>query len=429
MKLKKTNVLVYGLGKSGLASINFLLMKKARVYVYDDLVKVDIENVIYIDESFDFSCLDYVVVSPGVYKGKIIERVKLLQIPIINELELASVFFKGKMIAITGTNGKTTSITLLGEIFKKAGISCVVCGNIGQPIVSFYDTDNKNSVYLIEVSSFQLEYAKSFKPYISCILNIGKDHLDRHETVENYERIKFSIAKNQTSKEYVVLNEALHKRSENYNLQAKKLFYMKYDCYLKEDMIFYKDTPVCNKKYIKLIGLKNLENVLACIVIAKIFNINNDVIVNALLAFKGLEHRIEIVGCRNGVEYINDSKATNVESTLCALESLKDRKLILLLGGSDKNEDFGNIFSHAENVKYIICFGQTKNSIYNCALNFGFKKIKKSCSLKKAFKMAVEIAKKNDTILLSPACASFDEFNGYEKRGRFFKELVYEIKD
>ena len=421
MRLKNKNILVYGIGKSGLATIEFLKQKKANIYCYDDNVKKFINGVVWIDENQNVDFLDFAVVSPGIYDTKLIHKLLQAGVEIINDIELASRFFKGKFIAITGTNGKSTTTALLEQILTFSGKKAVGCGNIGVPILSLYSIDTKNTYYILEISSFQLEKIKKFRPFIATVLNIEPDHLNRHKNLENYANIKFFITKNQKKNDFLILN---NDNSFNFKTKAHVLYFKK-DCHLVNDNIYFKEQYVLNKNDIKLLGDKNLENVLACVLISKLLEIENQVISNAVKNFYGLEHRLEFVAVKNDICFYNDSKATNVASTICALESFKDKNVILLLGGSDKGECYDPIFKY-ENISYIVCYGQTSNDIYNCALKNNFSNIEKADNLKDAYEKS--LSKQGNVVLLSPACASYDEFSGFEERGRFFKELVGEKK-
>ena len=424
MNLKNKNVFVYGLGKSGKACINFLNKQNANVFVYDDNTSLKKEYKNFVDGNFDFTKLDLAILSPAIYCGAIFEKLKSLKIPTINEIQLAYEFFKGKFIAVTGTNGKTTTVSLLGEIFKRANFDCVVCGNIGVPLISLYERDNKEKIYILEISSFQLEYVTSFKPYVSCILNIAPDHLNRHKTMENYERIKFSICKNQSRNDFLVLNENLKEASKKYKIKPKrKLFGRGGVCEEKNGIVNYNNNFVLHKSMVKLLGEKNLENVLASIIVAKIFKIKNEIIEDVVYEFTSLEHRIEFVAKIGGISFINDSKSTNVASTLCALECFKSKSVVLLVGGIGKKEDYSKIFGY-DNLKCVVCYGDAKDEIYDCGLNKNFDKMLKAKNLKDAFEKAYVLSCENDFVLLSPACASFDEFSGFEERGRCFKEFI-----
>ncbi len=429
MKLKNKKVLVYGLGISGKETIKFLLERGAIVFAHDDNIKVKIENVISFDIRFDFSQINFCVISPGIGDSYVVKFLKIAKIPVYSEIEFASRFIKGKIIAITGTNGKTTTTTLVGEIFKRANLKYCLCGNIGDPLISFVKNDNKDFYYITEVSSFQLEYIQKFCPFISAILNITPDHLNRHKTMQEYTQLKFSITKNQHKKHFCVLNT---------NLNAFKVITkatIKYfscalscDAHVENENICFDNEIILPINSLKLLGKKNVENALAAVAIAKCAGIDNVAIKEAIINFNGIEHRIEKVAEIGGVTYINDSKATNVDSTICALESFKEN-IILLLGGSEKGYDFDEIFSYKQKIKKIFTYGQTSEKILKCALRNKFCEIEKKNDLKESFEASREIAKSGDVILLSPACASFDQFNNYEHRGEFFKELVREVKE
>lgn len=428
MKLYNKNVLVYGLGKSGIACVDFLSKFNANVFVYDDNLNHKLKFKNFIDLDFDFQKIDLVVISPAVYQGEVLDRLKQLNKPIISEIQLAYEFFKGKIIAVTGTNGKTTTVSLIGKIFEEAGFDCVVCGNIGLPLISLYEGDYKDRVYILEVSSFQLEYSTTFKPFVSCILNIAPDHLNRHKNMENYSNIKFSICKNQSEENYCILNKNLKHDFEKHKSFAKGLFFGSgADCCEKDGKVFFQNEYVMPKSSIHLLGEKNLENVLASVAVAKLFKIENKIIKQAIDSFNAIEHRIEFVDSVNGVIYINDSKATNVASTLCALECFKNQRVILLVGGIGKKEDYSKIFEYS-NLKLVICYGKAREEIFECGKKCEFPNLTKQNNLKESLEMSFNNASAGDVVLLSPACASFDEFENFEKRGEYFKGFVNEKK-
>lgn len=426
--LKNNNVLVYGLGKTGKKTVDFLLGEGANVFIYDDNERVKIKNTIWFDNNLDFSVLHFCVISPGIGKTVLVKKLESYGIPIISEIELASHFIKyGKVIGITGTNGKTTTTKLVGQILKRANLNCCVCGNVGEPLISFVKKDHPNYFYVVELSSFQLERTFNLKPFISVILNITPDHLNRH-TLEEYEKIKFSIASNQTKKQFCLLHSTLIKKSKK--IKAKKIFYnlnSKKACYIKNDKIFYKKEFILNKSDVYLAGQKNLENIFASIVIAKLCGVENKIICEAIKNYKNEPHKIESLGEIDGVEFVNDSKATNVASTICALEVF-NKPIILILGGSEKDFDFDEIFNFSYKIKFILAFGQTKNKIFECAKKHCFENIETKETLKEVFIRSCEIANSGDVVLFSPACASFDQFKNYEDRGLAFKRLFNEKK-
>ena len=422
MRLKNKSILIYGLGVTGRELIKFMIQKKANVFIYDDKNHLKIENTQWLNAENEVDFLDFVVISPGIGESKVLSKLKLYNIPIYSELKFASMFTKGKIIAVTGTNGKTTTVNLLSEIFKSAKIKHCLCGNVGLPLISCLN--KKVDYYICEVSSFQLENLGDFKPYISVLLNVAPDHLSRHKTMENYTKIKFSIFEN--VKRGAVINLSLKNIEFEQNVNCLKKFFSGYsvaDAFIDCNVLTYEDVKIsCDK--LKLQGNKNYENVLACIIVAKMCNISAKHITEAVTSFKGLEHRIEFVCNYDNVTYINDSKATNPDSTCSALECFKN--VILLLGGFDKGLSFDNIFKF-KNIKKVVLFGQAKHEIYLTAKKFGFKNVFLSDSLFDAVSIAKNNAVTGDVILFSPACSSYDSYKNYEERGADFKRICYEL--
>lgn len=492
-KFFNKNVLIFGYGRSGKSAGNLLKKMGAKIFIYDDKLIVKIQDcektknkieckpkIIFSDlldkdativggiEDLDNYDINFCVVSPGVdLNNPMILHIKSKKIKIISELELGVYFCKGKIFALTGTNGKTTSVNLLNEIFKTAGYKCFLCGNVGKPICDIALLTTKNSLIVCEISSYQLETTNNFKPFASAILNVQPDHLIRHKNLENYANIKNKINSSYKSKKIFNIDDEITKKlSVNFENALKCSLIQKTNgCYLGEATTkfkflkikklseiknFYQAKPVKNSKLllkqikpskkflekfiyyknqkimpidnIKLLGRKNLENVLCTICLAKQISIKNECIKKAVENFKPLPHRLEFVDKINGITFINDSKATNILSTLMALDSVGD-DVILLLGGSDKGLDFSPIFTEHK-IKTTIAFGETLESIESAQKNTNFITAK---NFDDACQTAFNLAKAGDTILLSPACASFDEFSSYEERGERFKKNIKEF--
>lgn len=427
-KYKNQNVLVYGYGRTGKGLSKFLAQNGANVFVFDDKDKIDDINI---------NCLDFAVVSPGVPLDK--PMCKLLREKkkkIFSEIEIGFENVEGKFIAITGTNGKTTTTTLVHEIFKAHTNNCAVAGNIGTPLISFFEKTNKNCLIALEVSSFQLESCDKFCPLVSTILNFAPDHLDRHKTMEEYQRCKEKIFANQTKKHFSVFNhddETCLQMSTSSS--ADKFFFSMKDfvrgVFLDNGKIYFSKNGktkefVMEKKDILLLGDKNVENVLASICICKILKIDNETIKKTVSSFKPLKHRLEVVFKDENATYINDSKATNIASTLADLKAF-ETPVVLILGGSDKGENFDDLFFNLnKNVSQIIVFGETKKKIKNSAKKAGIKVFEKD-TLKNSVEKAKYVSKKGDIILFAPACASFDMFENYVQRGEEFKKIVEEL--
>ena len=379
--------------------------------------------------------IDEIIVSPGV--PLIIPIIKAAYeqgIPVIGEVEAAYRLTKTPFIAVTGTNGKTTTTTLLGEIFKASGRGTYVVGNIGDPITNYIAESKEADVFVTEISSFQLETIQAFRPRAAAILNLTPDHLDRHLTMENYVQAKGRIFENQTNDDLLVLNadDQLVCQLGEQAVSKKAYFsYLKpldYGAWCLDGKLYINNgkevITVCREDELGIIGLHNTMNALAALTLAYFSGVTIDVIVTVLKEFKGVEHRLEWVGCFSGVTYINDSKGTNTNATITALNAV-DTPIILLAGGYDKKEDYSELMELvAKRVKRLIVLGVTANDIITAATAKGFTNITKVDNYEEAVAAAKAEAVDGDTVLLSPACASWDMFDNYEIRGRIFKELV-----
>ncbi len=426
MNLRGKNVLVYGMGISGQSACRLLHDNGACVSTYDD------ENrfVSYFAHEANpmMKKYDLVVVSPGikVLGNQLISHFMITGTKVISELDLGYIFCKGSVVGITGTNGKTTVTSLVGEIFKNAGRKTFVCGNIGLPITSVAKDTDEHSVVVCEVSNFQLELSNLFKADVACILNIAPDHIDRHGSFEEYIRVKRKIltgARNQK----VILNfddEMVNKLQINKKTTffSKKL--LNKGIFVKNNYIYQNKNKIVPLSEIPLFGEKNLENVLAAVSVAVAFKIRPNIIRQTVASFKAPPHRLSYLGQINGADIFDDSKATNISSTLSAIGSLGERGLVLMLGGLNKDFEFDEIFKQGYDFEKLICFGQAGQEIFDCATKFGyqpmlFPTMKSACHYVRA------TAKAGEKILLSPACASFDEFASYSVRGEVFKEIMF----
>ena len=452
MNLKNKNILLVGLAKTGISTIKHLNKLGAKVVVNDIKDKDKLKGIL--DELSDLNNVEYIlgyhpenvddidmaVVSPGVPLDlPFILKLKSKNIEIIGEVELAYRLSQNPMfIGITGTNGKTTTTSLVGEIFKKANIDTYIVGNIGNPVIDTVDTANENSVLVTELSSFQLESIDTFKPHVSAILNFTEDHLNRHHTMEAYMEAKARIFKNQDEKDFCILNyDDKDVRSLSDNVKAKKIFFSRkksLDCgiYLDEDnniiISIDKKIKLLNKDELSLPGNHNLENCMAAAAIAYVSNIDIDVIREVLKTFAGVEHRQEFVRNLNGIMFVNDSKATNPDSSIKAIESY-NRPIILIAGGMDKQSSFDEFLDVAkENVYALVLLGETAQRIKECAQNKGFNNIRIVKDMKEAVNASYQIAKDGDVVLLSPACASWDMYKSFEVRGIDFKDNVHNLK-
>jgi len=425
MRLKGKKVLVYGLGSSGQEACRLLHSEGACVSLYDDDKRFS--SLFCFERKPLKQKYDLVVVSPGI---KVIGNTLISEFQnkteVISELDLGFEFLKGKVIAITGTNGKTTVCSLLGKIFTEAKKENFVCGNIGLPLTSVVKKTNRKSVSIVEVSNFQLELSKKFHPNVACVLNITDDHLDRHGSFEEYKRVKAKIFQNFSSRDVSVINlDDEETLSLNYPKRRKFFSKMTLDkgTYVKNGYIFCDKKKIMLATEVSLIGEKNLENVLCAIAIARIFKIKPNIIRKAVASFTPPAHRIEYVGEINGAKVYNDSKSTNIACTLMAIEGLGDSNLILMLGGRNKDSNFEKLFSKNFKAKKVIAFGECREEILKAAEKYeynveSFEKMKDACLRVRGF------AQNGDIILFSPACASFDEFSSYSARGQRFKEII-----
>lgn len=426
LNIKGKSVLVYGMGISGQSACKLLHENGACVSTYDDEGRF----VTYFAHEKNPMNKNYelVVVSPGikVLGNPLISHFLNKGTNIISELDLGYYFSKGKVIGITGTNGKTTVTSLVGEIFKKGGYKTFICGNIGLPISSIALQSDEKSVIVCEVSNFQLELSKLFTADIACLLNLAPDHIDRHGSYEEYLRVKEKIFSKERGQK-VILNfddETVRKIKNN----KKTLYFskkmLKKGVFVRNNYIFYNRTKILPLSEIPLFGEKNLENVLSAVAIAVSLKVKPEVIRKAVREFKAPPHRLSYLGQVNGADIFDDSKATNISSTLSAVNSLGDRGLVLLLGGLNKDFKFDEIFNKGWEFDELICFGKAGQEIFDCAKEYGYTP-KLFTTLKEAAYYLRENVKRGQKVLLSPACASFDEFSSYSVRGEMFKEIMF----
>lgn len=379
-----------------------------------------------------------VVISPGVpIDSPVVLALRSMGKAIWGEIELAYNFEKGVVAAITGTNGKTTTTTLVGDIMRAAGEKTFVVGNIGNSYTGEVLNTEETSVTVAEISSFQLETVIEFRPKVSAILNITPDHLNRHYTMENYAAVKENIAAKQDKSQVCVLNyddevlRAFGEKTEATPVYFSRKVKVARGAYMDGDMIKYTDgetdVDVINVHDMHLFGTHNYENVMAAVAITINMGVDVATIAETIRNFKAVEHRIEYVRTLDGVEYYNDSKGTNPDSTIKAIEAMP-RKTILIAGGYDKHSEFDEMIDvFGDTIKELILLGVTKDKIATAARNKGFTNIKFVENLKDAVLLAREDAEDKEIVLLSPACASWDMFSGYEERGRLFKQYVNEL--
>ena len=426
MKLKGKRVLVYGMGISGQSACKLLHNKGACVSVYDDENRFS--NIFnYVKEPL-LEKFDLVVVSPGikVIGNPIITHFLVTGTLVISELDLGFLFAKGKIVGITGTNGKTTVTCLTNEIFRTAGYESYACGNIGLPLSSAIEKGDKMAVYVCETSNFQLELSKYYSPIVAVVLNLAQDHLDRHGNYSEYIRVKSKILSHKRNQR-VVLNfddELVRTLIINKKVTFFSKKILNKGVFIKNNAIYHNKTKIISLSDIPLFGEKNIENVMASVAIATIFKIKPAVIKKAIISFRAPSHRLEYLGQVNGADVFDDSKATNISSAVSAINSLGENGLVILLGGQNKDFKFDEIFNKKLNFDKILCFGQCGAEIYECAKSYGYSPLLFP-TMKSATHYAKNNAESGQKILLSPACASFDEFASYAVRGEVFKEIMF----
>lgn len=450
MDLTDKKVVVVGTGVSGMGAVKLLSETSADITLYDGNDKADRDEILKkIPDDCDLRLIigempdevvketDLLVISPGVpIDSDIVKLFEKENVPVWGEIELAYNFEKGTVFAITGTNGKTTTTTLVGEIMKKYNNQTFVVGNIGNSYTSEVLKTTKDSYTVAEISSFQLETIREFAPKGSAILNITPDHLNRHYTMENYAAVKESITKNQwkvREDDYCVLNYDDKVLREFGKTIKNPVYFSRKEkpskgAYLDGRIIRYfdgkDDYEVMSVEDMHLFGNHNYENVMAAIAMTIEAGVPLNIIINVIKDFMGVEHRIEYVRDKNGVRYYNDSKGTNPDSSIKALEAMS-RPTILIAGGYDKHSEFDEFIEAFDNkVKLMVLLGQTADKIEETAVRHGFTNIIKTDSLEKAVKICAENAVSGDIVLLSPACASWGMFKNYEERGKLFKEYV-----
>ncbi|MBR0039581.1 MAG: UDP-N-acetylmuramoyl-L-alanine--D-glutamate ligase [Lachnospiraceae bacterium] len=449
--------IVLGAGISGIAASKLLIKNDIEVLLFDNNPKISVDKIkksiygkvkikILLEKVSDEDIHDVnlCVISPGFPKtNSVYLKVLKKKIPIISELELGYLYGKGEVCAITGSNGKTTTTELTGCIMrKKYGESVNVVGNVGIPYCEkVFANEDKEMEYVIECSSFQLEDIVKFKPKVAAILNFSPDHLDRYDNYTDYINAKLNIAINMDDKDVLVINyedQILRDLALQKNLfKCKVIFFsskrtLTEGFYLYDDAIFYKDKTktikLVNVDELKLFGNHNYENVMASMAIGYYMGVSFVDIVDACKEFSGLEHRIEFVREKNGVKYFNDSKATNPDAAIKAIDAMKG-KILLIAGGRDKGIDYGDfIMKVKEKVRYMILIGEAKKKIAVKARSLNYNSLIFADTLDEAVDIANSYSNVGDNVLLSPACSSFDMFKSYEDRGEKFKEKVMSIK-
>lgn len=434
--------LVLGLSRSGVAAAEFLLSEGAETYVFDDVRGGAVEKAVQsltekgaktVNESLLPELINRchaLVLSPGIpVDHPLAVAFKRAGKAVIGETELAARYLKCCVLAVTGTNGKTTTVSMLAEMLAAGGIKAKVCGNIGVPMLSCRNLAERD-VAVAEISSFQLETLSSLKPHIAAVLNISEDHLNRHYNMENYVYLKSRLLKNQQETEYAVLNyDDSVVRGFAEKTRAKVVWFSRKErvdgAYIENSSLFFRGEEIVKIKELALREAHNIENALAALACAKLMKINNEAVAKALKTFKGAPHRIETAGVVDGVTYIDDSKGTNVDSAVHAAQCMKN-ETVLLLGGKDKGYEYAPLFEALKQTKVVRCviYGENAFKILESAAKTGYKNVTLTEKFDYAVKIARLLAARGQTVLLSPASASFDEFQSYEERGDRFVSVV-----
>lgn len=441
---RQQSFFVLGLSKSGMAAAEFLLKHGAKTYVYDDVSGEKIARAIHALTALGAICVqadeiaemtqrcDALVLSPGIpIDHPVAVSFKRAKKAIMGETELAVRYMKGLSVGVTGTNGKTTTVSMLTDVLNAGGFSAVACGNIGTPMVTLADRTDYD-VAVAEISSFQMETLNSFCPHVAVVLNVTEDHLNRHYNMENYVFLKRKLLKNLSEMEYAVLNyDDKTVRSFADGCKAQTVWFSVKEkvngAYLSGGTLYFGEEKILQSDELPVGGIHNVQNALAVIAAAKTLGVATQTLATALKSFKGVKHRIERVGEREGVTFINDSKATNVDATVKAVECMQ-ADTVLLLGGKDKGYDYKPLFDALKSSKVVhaILYGENRYKILDGARESGYDALSTCPDFDTAVKLSMLTARRGQTVLLSPASASFDEFTGYEERGERFVGLFEE---
>lgn len=448
MYFKNQKFLVAGLSKSGTAAAEFLLRRGAVTYLYDDVSGGAVEKNMRSLEEKGAVCVreetlnaalnecDVLVLSPGIPIDHALPvAFRKAGKRIVGESELGCLFLRAPLFAVTGTNGKTTTVTMLDEIFRAAGEKSVACGNIGLPLTACVEELDYGDIAVMEVSSFQLETLSSIRPHVAVVTNIAADHLNRHYSMENYIFLKSKLLRNMRESEYAVLNyddPAVRKFADDARCGVRWFSVrerVRGAC-LYEGGLYYENEKVMNADELPLKGEHNLKNALAAICAAKIAGVPSEVIASALSHMQGVKHRIQTIAEINGVTYIDDSKGTNVDAALTAVACMQS-DTVLLLGGKDKGYDYDELFVklRASRAVHFVLYGENRFRLLNSAVRANESHISLCDDFDTAVRLAAMTAKPGQCVLLSPASSSFDAFSGYEERGERFEQLVLSMKE
>lgn len=440
--------LVAGLSRSGEGCANFLLRRGAKVYIYDDVVNDKVAettaalqakgaqpvNAEGLNDAVNVC--DVLVLSPGIpIDNPLPVAFRKLGKAIIGEEELGALYLRATAVAVTGTNGKTTTVSMLDGVLKACGKNSVPCGNYGNPLVNAVEELTFNDFAVLEISSFQLETLFSLRPHVAVITNITEDHLNRHYNMDNYVFLKSKLIRGLRESEYAVLNYDDERVRQLASVTRGKVIWFSAQhsvdgAYVEGGTVYYKGERYFGIESMTLGGIHNLYNALACLAVSAVLGLNKEAAVQTICSFKGVKHRIQLLREVGGVTYVDDSKGTNVDATLRAVDSV-DRPTILLLGGKDKGYDYAPLFEGLSRgkVAHAIIYGENRFKMLNAAVHAGFFSFSLCADFNTAVRLATFIAKPGQSVLLSPASSSFDEFTDYEERGDAFARIVEGLSD
>ena len=450
MKVEGKKVLVVGMARSGIGAARLLAQRGALVTVNDSKPREELneglEALSGLPLTWRLGCpaqdllegMDALVISPGIpVQAPFVQKAKEMGIPVLGEMELAWEYCPGTTVAVTGTNGKTTTVSLLGEIFRAAGRGGQTVGNIGYPFSEAALTATADETLVCEVSSFQMETADRFHPRAAALLNITEDHLNRHGTMAEYTRLKMRVFENQTADDFAVFNAddpalaGLERQVRSRVLLFSRRREVEEGACVSGGRVVFRlggaETDICAPEEIYIPGPHNLENALAAVCLAAAMGVDREIIAETLRSFRGVEHRIEFTRELDGVIWYNDSKGTNVDSTIRAVQTMT-RPTVIILGGSDKHADFMPLareIAASDCIREAVLIGVTADQIEQALRTAGFDSIHREKSMAYAVARCKALAAPGWNVLLSPACASFDMFHDYEERGRVFKDLVW----
>ncbi len=438
---------VLGLSRSGRAAAEFLLARQAKTYLYDDVQGgvaeknarelCELGGILLKKEETERAVefCDALLLSPGIpIDHPIAVAFKRRGLAVIGETELAARYLSSYCVAVTGTNGKTTTVSMIEKTLREGGLQAEACGNIGAPLIGATALP-ETAVAVAEISSFQLETLRSLRPHVAVILNISEDHLNRHYNMENYVFLKKRLLKNLTESEYAVLNyDDPVVRNMGESTKGQILYFSVKGkvngAYLENGSLCFGEEKILPLDELPIEGIHNAENALVAIAVGKIMGVSNEAIAKSLREFKGIKHRVERVGTANGVTYIDDSKGTNVDATKNAVRCMKE-ETVLLLGGKDKGYDYDGLFAELvdSKVAHAVLYGENRFKLVESAIRRGYRSVTLCSGFEFAVRLSAMLAKAGQNVLLSPASASFDEFGSFEERGDKFVELVRSFEE